>query len=447
MLAYVLVMATREDLAHLLRRATFGPRAEELDAAERVGRDTTLATLLAPAGPDAGAARTPVPQLGADPYLTLGKNPSREQKQQAQQERRAQIRSVTLWWLDRMVAADHGLHEKLTFFWHGHWATSVEKVKSAALLLGQQQTFSSLGRGEFGGLVRAMVRDPALIVWLDGQRNTRQAPNENLARELMELFTIGIGSYSEADVKEGARALTGWQLDRAQATVVFNPARHDAGNKTILGKTGPFGTDEFAELLVAQPAAAQFIAARLWFRFASGEPIPAAVSERIAAAFGDRRDVSAMVRAVFADAEYAGTRNQLVKQPVEWAVGAMRQLEVRPSGLAEAKQRQLVQLLTQLGQVPFAPPSVGGWPSGRAWLTTSATQLRLRGADFLAAAAAPSTMDKLMAAPAAQRPDALARLLVVDRFSERTHAVLAGAATNPRRLLTLGLASPEYIVS
>src|SRR5437773_8021665 len=180
-----------------------------------------------------------------------------------------------LWRLDRRTQADHHFHEKLTFFWHGHWATSIQKVNVAALMLGQQQTLAKLGAGDFGALTKAMLRDPALILWLDGQKNTRQAPNENLARELMELFTLGIGNYTEDDVKAGAKALTGWQLDRDRMAAVLTPSRHDNGVKTILGRSGNFGADEYADILLAQPANAQFLAKRLWFRFASGEPIPA----------------------------------------------------------------------------------------------------------------------------------------------------------------------------
>ena len=143
-------MADRKAVAHLLRRATFGPRAEEVDAAEKAGYDATLAALFALSGTDAGAAKTPVPRLGADPATALGKRATREQRQQVNQERNKQVRSVVQWWLDRMASADHQLHEKLTFFWHGHWATSVQKVKSAQLMLAYQQTLFNTALGDRG---------------------------------------------------------------------------------------------------------------------------------------------------------------------------------------------------------------------------------------------------------------------------------------------------------
>jgi uncharacterized protein (DUF1800 family) len=437
-------MATRAEFAHLLRRATFGPRAEEVDDAERAGIDAILARLFTPAGDDAGAARTPVPTVA--PIAPPGKNADAAARAKARQQERDQVKTVTLWWLDRMTQADHQLSEKLAFFWHGHWATSVEKVRDAGLMLAQQQTLYRHGAGDFGVLLKAMLRDPALIVWLDGQKNTAKAPNENLARELMELFTLGIGHYAEPDVRQGARALTGWRIDQKQKIAVLDAKRHDDGAKTILGRTGTFDADGFADILLAQAPNAEFLAARLWLRYASGDPIPDDVKSRLVAAYRTGHDVSALLRAVLADPGFAGTPGQLVKQPVEWAVGAMRQLGIRPGALADQQQRQLIQGLDQMGQVPLQPPSVGGWPSGTAWLSTSAVGVRLRLAELFAARTDPAVSARLTAVPVAQRPDALARLLVVDAFTDRTRAVLAKTAGDVRRLIVLGLASPEYAV-
>jgi uncharacterized protein (DUF1800 family) len=440
-------MVNRDDCAHLLRRATFGPRADELDAAVGSGTDATLARLLTPSTPDTGADRTPLPAATPDPVGALAPDSSREQRQQAQTQQRDQMFGLTLWWLDRMVAADHQLREKLTFFWHGHWATSVQKVKFPQVMRNYQQTLYTHAAGDFGTLVRAMVRDPALVYWLDGHKNTAQAPNENLARELMELFTLGIGNYTEADVKEGARALTGWAVDRTRAVANVNTRRHDGGYKTILGRTGPFGADEFVDILLGQEATARFVTARLWFRFASGDALPAGTHRRLIAAYGPGRDITAVLQAMFSDPAFGATRGQLVKQPVEWAVGAMRQLEIRPGALKPAEQRQLVRSLRDLGQLPFEPPSVGGWPAGAAWLTTSATQLRLRTADQLAGHASPAVLERIAAVPDGQRSDALARILAIDTVTDRTRRVLAEAGTGPpRRLIALALASPEYAV-
>jgi uncharacterized protein (DUF1800 family) len=435
-------------VTHLLRRATFGPTAAEVDAAQTAGVAATVDRLLRPSTSDRGAAATPLPRLGPDPYANRGGGLSRDEKQQAKDARREQIQALTQWWIRRMAAADHQLTEKMIFFWHGHWATSVQKVKSAPLMLGQLETFRGYGRGDFLTLARAMLRDPALIIWLDGQRNTSRAPNENLARELMELFTLGIGAYSESDIKMGARALTGWTVDRAAGEARLVPRRHDDGVKTILGRTAPFDADSFADLLVAQTAHPRFLASRLWYRFASVEPIPAATSARLVTAYGRGRDIDAMVRALFLDEAFAATRGQLVKQPVEWLVGAVRQLgiTVDAGATGDKKHKQYTGALQALGQVPLRPPSVGGWPAGAAWLTTSSALDRLRTAVALANVASESVLKQIGKGTTSATWDALARILAVDAWTDRTRAAMTEAAGSPRRVLAVALASPEYTV-
>ncbi|MGW4948120.1 DUF1800 domain-containing protein [Actinoplanes sp. NPDC004185] len=428
-------MTERVAVSHLLRRLTFGPTAAEVDAAERAGAGATLNKVLEPIG------RTVEPPDLA-PGGTPPKGASREEKQKARQSARAQLTTVTRWWLARM-ATESGAAEKLTFFWHGHWATSVQKVRSAPLMLAQQQTLRRYGGGTTGPLVRAMLRDPALILWLDGQKNTRKAPNENLARELMELFTLGVGSYGEADVKAGARVLTGWQVDRAAGTAELLPRRHDDTPVTLLGSTGRFDVDSYADLLVRHPAHAPFLAQRLWVRYGSGTAPGPETTTRLAAA--GHTGTTAMLRALATDPAFAATAGQLVKQPVEWLVGAVRQLGIDLAKLPENRQKQLLAALRALGQVPFRPPSVGGWPVGAAWLTTSSTRSRLQHGQTLTALAG-AAVEELADTGRDDRVEALARLLVVDTWTDRTAAVLRAAATDPRRLLALGLASPEYAV-
>jgi uncharacterized protein (DUF1800 family) len=417
-------MGEREKVAHLLRRATFGPTAEEVDAAERAGYSATVDRLTNPEGLDTAPAAPALAGL------------AKEQ----------QIQRLTEWWLDRMVATSAQYPEKLIFFWHGHWATSYEKVDSAQLMLMQQDIFRRLGQGDFAVFVKAMLRDAALVLWLDGQKNTKKAPNENLARELMELFTLGIGNYTEDDIKAGARALTGWSVNRGNGQVKLEMGRFDGGDKTILGRSGKFGTDDYVDILMQQAACPRFLARRLWFRFASGQPMPADVEGRIAGAFGPNRDLKALTKALLADPAFASTRGQLVKQPTEWAVGAMRQLGIRPSLWSDADRKQLTDLLEDMDQLVFLPPSVGGWPHGGAWLTTASVQVRLRLAELLASKAPQSTVDKLTAVPEQGRMDSLGRTLVVDMWTGRTRQALADSAKDPRKLISMGLISPEYCV-
>ena len=417
-------MTDRPTVCHLLRRLTFGPTAAEADAAERAGAAATLERVLAP-------AEVPEPpDLGPDPLNALVRKAPLADRQQALGVARRQLADATWWWLGRMAGG--GAAEKLTFFWHGHWTSSAQKVRSARLILGQQQTFRRYGRHDTAPLIRAMLRDPALIMWLDGQRNTRLAPNENLARELMELFTLGVGHYTEADVKAGARVLTGWTVDRAAGTSRVMPFRHDPRPAAILGTTGISDVDEYADVLVRHPAHRPFIAGRLWHRYGSTETAAPAVPGR---------DVTAMLRALVSDPAFAGTAGTLVKQPVEWTIGAVRQLGIDLATLPEDRRKGVLDGLRELGQVPFRPPSVAGWPSGTAWLTTSSARARLRAGQALAALA-PAAVDTLRGA---DRLEVLAQMLVIDGWTGRTRAALSGVR-EPHRLLALALATPEYTV-
>ncbi|MFG1603389.1 DUF1800 family protein [Actinoplanes sp. NPDC049265] len=410
-------MTDRRAVSHLLRRLTFGPTAAEVDAAMKDSTDVLLDRLLRP------VALPAPPELGIDPFAA---DLTREQRAAARQDVREQTVDATVWWLKRMAAAETSAAEKLTFFWHGHWATSVQKVRSARLMVAQQQTFRKYGVGDTSALVRAMLRDPALILWLDGQKNTRKAPNENLARELMELFTLGVGNYTENDVKAGAKVLTGWKVDRATGRAALAEARHDATPVTLLGKGGVSGVDAYADLLVRHPAHLPFLTARLWLRYgATDRPAPRPAGTR---------DVTAMLRALVTSPEFNQANGHLVKQPVEWLAGAVRQLGIEP-------QAKLGGILRSLGQVPLRPPSVGGWPAGPAWLTTSSTQARLKAGQQLVELA-PGAADQLKGP---DRLDALARLLVVDAWTDRTRAALT-AVPDPRKLLALALATPEYTV-
>jgi len=427
------------DLAHLWRRAGFGARPAELtgDYASAVDR------LLAPGGADAGAAATPPPDLGAEPPRA-GKDAGREAKAAYRKELRRQNELLLTWWLDRMVAAQQPFAEKMTLFWHGHFATSVQKVRSARLMQLQNTNLRVLGRGDFRTLARTMVRDPAMLVWLDGPTNRKASPNENLGRELLELFVLGYGHYGDDDVKEAARALTGWRVDRGPGTARFLPHAHDDGPKSILGTTAAYDDQSLVDLLVARPESARFVIGRLWFRFVSASPPTAATQERLVAAYGPGRDITRLMRAMLTTTEFRAARHELTKSPVEFVVGALRAFEIRPAGLSVKDRRLVMGVLESMGQVPFRPPSVGGWPAGRAWLSTSATGARLRLGQWLAGQV---DLDPISRSAPAGRPDAVAALLSVESWTPRTRSALVDAAADPKRLLTLAVASPEYAVN
>jgi uncharacterized protein (DUF1800 family) len=387
-------LGDRASTRRLLDRFGFGPRPGELDA----GFDRTSASLL-----DAT-------DTSADPP------PGDDQN------------AIAVWWLDRMVTSATPLVERMTWFWHGHFATSAQKVRSAALMARQNQTLRDHGLGDFAVLANAMVVDPAMLIWLDGQKNTAKAANENLGRELMELFTLGVGHYSEEDVRAAAKALTGWKVNRETGAVTFNAKQHDNSAKTVLGTTGPLDAHGLVDVLVNNPASPRFIAQRLWSRTVSNTPPTDDVLDRLVKA-GNLRD---LVKAIVAEPAFRDPANTVVKQPVEWLVGVMRAFNLRPSAKVLAG-------LKGMGQVPFLPPSVGGWPSGGAWLTTSAGLARLQLARQLTDQA---KLDKLGSDPV----DGLAQLLGVE-WSDRTKAALAPLTRQPAQLAAVAVCAPEYVVS
>jgi uncharacterized protein (DUF1800 family) len=434
---------TRSRIAHLYRRAGFGARPDELDAAATAGYEATVDRLLDFAAPDPGVDGMAPPAV--TPYAAPGDSVPADQRvaaqQAAQQQLRQQVVDVSTWWLDRMVAAQNPLREKLTLFWHGHFATSVQKVKDAELMLAQNQTFRTLGAGNFETLAKAVAGGPALMVYLDSNQNRKASPNENMSRELLELFTVGIGNYSEDDVKNGARGLTGLLFNRLTGNVTLNKAQHDDGVKTYLGNTGAFTPDDIVHLAVSSPASAPYITSKIWSHFARpGKPDDPVVKE-LTPGFARDLDVSKLLRAVFLHPEFvtAASRTGLVKQPIEYVAGTLRALGQKPSD-AKAVLAELV----ALGQEPFTPPDVGGWPQNTYWLNTSFSLSRLR---FASAVAQKANVAALAKASAPDRPAAAAALLAVDGWSATTGAALAKAANDPKAMLTLALVSPEYVLA
>jgi uncharacterized protein (DUF1800 family) len=278
------------------------------------------------------------------------------------------------WWVYRMLFGPDPLAERLTLMWHNHFATSNAKVGNLAAMRRQNEVFREFARAPFGRLLDAAVRDPALLVWLDAPVNRKGHPNENLARELMELFTLGIGHYTEEDVKEAARVLTGWTV--TEGRFVEAPALHDDGAKTVLGRTGPWRGHDLVRMLLEHPATARRLAGRVCELFLGEGAVEERAVQALADGLSERRlDVGWAVatvlrsRAFFADANL-GNR---VPGPVEFLVGSVRALELLgdpPSTLA------LADWAARLGQNLFHPPNVGGWPGGRAWVTTQAVIAR-----------------------------------------------------------------------
>lgn len=322
--------ASRSAFAHLYRRAGFGARPADLDAAVARGYEASVTTLLDFAAADPGVTATPAPSLPLD--LRPIPKDDRNARAARRRQERAAGEQLVLWWLDRMVMATNPLPEKLAWFWHGHFATSAQKVNSPALMLRQNEIFRRQGAGGFEALTGAVAKDAAMLIWLDGRANRKAHPNENFARELLELFVLGVGNYTEPDVREAARSFTGWTLNRSSGEFRNVAAQHDTGAKTVLGASGPFSGDDVIRIAVATPASARWVVSRLWSRLAAPvRPDDAAVSALLPA-YADRdigRLLGALLRSPSFQAE--SVRQGLVKSPVEWLIGALRALGLRAS--------------------------------------------------------------------------------------------------------------------
>jgi uncharacterized protein (DUF1800 family) len=272
------------------------------------------------------------------------------------------------WWLRRMALGPRPLQEKMTLFWHGHFATSFEKVRNPHMLWSQNETFRKFALADFPQLLVAASKDPAMLVYLDGAQSRRGNPNENFAREVMELFTLGEGHYTEHDIQQAAKAYTGWGLDKDRLLFQYHPQNHDDGPKTIFGQTGNYTGEQVLEMIGAKPECATYLAAKIW-RFFVQDPAPPEVVPALAQQFRTHgMNLKHLLGVIFRSREFYGPdviRTQ-IKSPVQWLVGFTRQMEAP----LPTQAMSLVMLL-QLGQELFQPPNVKGWDGGPAWITTN----------------------------------------------------------------------------
>jgi uncharacterized protein (DUF1800 family) len=334
-------------VGHLYRRAAFGATAAELEASVKEGHAKTLDRVL-----------SGEPESDDFSHTSEFMATERSMPQGAPQGR------LSAWWLDRMLKTRYPLREKMTLFWHNHFATSNAKVQNARYMLGQYQLMQKYALASFHDLLVAMGSDPAMLVWLDTITSTKGNPNENYARELMELFSLGIGNYTEKDIREAAKAFTGYEVKDGKGTL--NTRQHDDGEKTVFGKTGKFKGEDIANLCLEKEVCPRFIVRKLYrFLISESDNAPAELIDPLAeqyraSGFDTAKLVSTMLRSnlFFSPAAYRAK----IKSPVEFAVGIVRGLEGSAGALP------LAESLETLGQVVFAPPSVKGWDGGQAWL-------------------------------------------------------------------------------
>jgi len=363
-----------DDARHLLNRSIFGPTVAEIAEFSALSRQEAVDRLLTPVP---GEPRTPIP-----PELTEYVKPSMlrdlppEQRERAQKEMHQRGLELRAWWLAEMLAAPTpaaALRERMTLFWHNHFVSSQQKVKSVKLMLDQNLLLRRYALGSFGELLHAVGKDPAMLVYLDTAASRKEQPNENFAREVMELFTLGEGHYHETDIKEAARAFTGWSIEPATGAYRWRPFIHDRDVKTVLGRRGDFDGDDVLDILLARRETAEFVTAKLWREFVSPTPDSREVA-RIAARFRDSGyDIRTAMRELLLSPAFWAPENRLAltKSPVDLVVGTWRTSELPGADLKPA-----VHALRAMGQDLFAPPNVKGWPGGEAWIDANTLLLR-----------------------------------------------------------------------
>ena len=351
---------------HLLNRTGFDAPPAQVDVIAGLSRREAADKILAGT---LKAARTPAPAWSDEFFsprqLRNLSDADRALYVRKQLERGRELRG---WWITEMLTTPSPLTERMTLFWHNHFTSSLQKVRSSALIYRQNALLRQHALGNFASLLKAASKDPAMLVYLDSAVNRRGQPNENFAREVMELFTLGEGHYGEQDIREAARAFTGWTLDADTGEFAWRPGMHDGGMKTVLGRTGEFRGEEVLEILLARPETASFVVNKLWKEFVSPDPEPAR-AKRIAAAFRESGyDIKVALRELLVSDEfYAGkNRGALVKSPVDLVIGTMRQFNV---GYSDPLPLALT--LRALGQDLFSPPNVKGWPGGEAWINST----------------------------------------------------------------------------
>ena len=350
-------LTERQKIAHLLRRASFGFNIADLDRAEGMGLNATIDELIEFESIDDSDLARRISEAGLDFELPP---------------------EMRRWWHLRMAYTKRPLPEKMTLFWHGLLTSGRKKVGQNEPMMAQNGLFKQEGMGSYQMLLEKIGRDPAMLKWLDSESNKKEAPNENYARELMELFTLSPGYYSEEDVREAARAFTGWGLVRGGFE--FIDRRHDHDNKTFLGETGDFDGDDIVRIILQQPQAARYITTRLWEFFAYENP-ESEVIDRLAAVFvSSNYVIKDVMRALLTSPEFYSQRayRTQIKSPVDMVVGTVKALSMDNNG------KGFAELAAFMGQTLFDPPDVSGWPAGAAWVNSSSILQRVNLANRIA---------------------------------------------------------------
>jgi uncharacterized protein (DUF1800 family) len=363
---------------HLLARTGFGqPTPQDITALMPLSRDQAIDSLIAavhttPQTPWPHWLDTPLPSLQARRDMTP------KDKKAFQARLRAQGQDAKLWWIQEMVRTPSPLTEKLVLMWHGHFTSSLKKVKFPHAMLRQNHLFRTMALGNFSDLLQAITRDPAMLMYLDGAKNKSKAPNENYARELLELFTLGEGQYTENDIKNVARALTGLSIDPNTGQFMMRRRIHDHGQKTIFQQTGSFHDTDVIALLAKHPALPTHIATLYWRTFISTTPDPAEIA-RLSQNFAQSGlNLKTLLRDTLSSPAFwdAENRGNMIKSPVDIVIGTLRLWPAVLRKMPETQISRLPRILQGLGQDLLDPPNVKGWKAGESWITSNTLMQR-----------------------------------------------------------------------
>ncbi len=343
---------------HLLRRTGFSATVQEVETVAALPRDQVVELLLTEEFPDKPFAWID------EPYNPRGW--TREQRQQWQATNRERLRELRDWWFRRLLRGPYNLQEKMLVFWHGHFVIEQSNVKVAQYMYNYQAMLRRNALGNFGTFVKEMYKEPAMLIYLNGRENTAGNPNENFARELLELFTMGIGNYTEADIKEAARALTGWRIRREDNSSYLDLRRYDADQKTFLGKSGYFTGDHIIDIILEQDATALFICRKIYSWLVNPEPDEARVSELATLFRSSGYEIKPVLRSILNSDYFYETNNvgAIIKPPIQLVLDTARLFDATDQDFNYLSRASAV-----LGQELFSPPNVAGWPGQRGWIS------------------------------------------------------------------------------
>ena len=450
--------------AHLLNRAGFGGSPDEIAAFHKPGLEAAVERLLtiqddSERFPPPDFSKASLLREAVEPAYWLGAMPAASRKiKELQLPGYLQTKMLRTCWLERMRFSPNPLREKMTLFWHGHFATGVQKVGDSYLMWQQNDTLRRNALGNFGDLVKAISRDPAMMIYLDVQNSNKSHPNENFARELMELFTLGIGNYSEEDIRQAARAFTGYRLSPPDRSLFrFAALEHDEEPKQFMRVTSNYNGDGIIDRILAVPACAKFIVRKLLRFFVCDNPESGLVNTLAEAFREGNYELTPLLREIFRSAEFYSDRvmHSLVKSPVQYVIQAAKSLEVELP-----PEDALQSALQRMGQQLFAPPNVKGWDGGKAWITTNTLLERYNfSQSFLRGGNASSSLDMGKIAPSELRANitsllsALSFRLFQSRPGGQSHAIFfdflsrkAGRLDDQaiRDLLHLMMSTPQF---